>query len=97
MVTPQRTVSGLDLRRLQLLLAVLEKRGGFPLRYAKDVFVNIAGGLKIEDPSYRTGGGMCIYYRLTKTKHCHRNVCLVGEIGLIGRDTRREPYRPAYS
>src|SRR6187431_47634 len=48
--TPQRTVSGFDLRRLQLLLAVLEKRGGFHFG-VKDVFINIAGGLKIEDPS----------------------------------------------
>lgn len=48
--TPQRTVSGFDLRRLQLLLAVLEKRGGFQFG-VKDVFVNIAGGIKVEDPS----------------------------------------------
>jgi DNA repair protein RadA/Sms len=48
--TPQRTVSGFDLRRLQLLLAVLEKRGGFHFG-VKDVFLNIAGGLKVEDPS----------------------------------------------
>jgi DNA repair protein RadA/Sms len=48
--TPQRTVSGFDLRRLQLLLAVLEKRGGFHFG-VKDVFINIAGGLKAEDPS----------------------------------------------
>ncbi|MFM6924711.1 MAG: DNA repair protein RadA, partial [Ferruginibacter sp.] len=43
--TPQRTVTGFDLRRLQLLLAVLEKRGGFHFG-VKDVFVNIAGGIK---------------------------------------------------
>jgi DNA repair protein RadA/Sms len=48
--TPQRTVSGFDVRRLQLLLAVLEKRGGFHFG-TRDVFVNIAGGLKIEDPA----------------------------------------------
>ena len=48
--TPQRTVTGFDLRRLQLLLAVLEKRGGFHFG-TKDVFLNIAGGLKVEDPS----------------------------------------------
>ncbi|MCH5715810.1 DNA repair protein RadA [Niabella hibiscisoli] len=48
--TPQRTVSGFDLRRLQLLLAVLEKRGGFHFG-VKDVFLNIAGGIKVEDPS----------------------------------------------
>ncbi len=43
--TPQRTTNGFDLRRLQLLLAVLEKRGGFHFGM-KDVFLNIAGGLK---------------------------------------------------
>ena len=48
--TPQRTVSGFDARRLQLLLAVLEKRGGFHFG-TKDVFINIAGGLRIEDPA----------------------------------------------
>src|SRR6478736_3926048 len=48
--TPQRTSTGFDSRRLQLLLAVLEKRGGFQFG-VKDVFVNIAGGLKVEDPS----------------------------------------------
>jgi DNA repair protein RadA/Sms len=48
--TPQRTVSGFDLSRLQFLLAVLEKRGGFHFGI-KDVFVNIAGGIKAEDPS----------------------------------------------
>lgn len=47
--TPQRTSNGFDLRRLSMLLAVLEKRCGFQLG-AKDVFVNIAGGMKIEDP-----------------------------------------------
>ena len=44
--TPQRTVSGFDLRRVQLLLAVLEKRGGFHFG-VKDVFINIAGGIKV--------------------------------------------------
>ncbi|MFN5932400.1 MAG: AAA family ATPase, partial [Sphingobacteriales bacterium] len=48
--TPQRTVSGFDSRRLQLLLAVLEKRGGFQFGI-KDVFINITGGLRIEDPA----------------------------------------------
>ncbi len=47
---PQRTVTGFDTRRLSLLLAVLEKRCGFPFAM-KDVFLNIAGGIKIEDPA----------------------------------------------
>jgi hypothetical protein len=47
--TPQRSSTGFDLRRLSMLLAVLEKRCGFRLG-AKDVFINIAGGIKVEDP-----------------------------------------------
>lgn len=48
--TPQRSVTGFDQRRLNMLLAVLEKRVGFKLA-AKDVFLNIAGGLKVSDPA----------------------------------------------
>lgn len=48
--TPQRTVTGFDSKRLNMLLAVLEKRVGFKLA-AKDVFLNIAGGLKVNDPA----------------------------------------------
>ena len=48
--TPQRTSSGVDLRRLQVLLAVLDKRSGFQFGM-KDVFVNLAGGLRVEDPA----------------------------------------------
>lgn len=48
--TPQRTSNGFDLRRLQMLLAVLEKRGGFRLG-TQDVFLNVAGGLKVDDPA----------------------------------------------
>jgi DNA repair protein RadA/Sms len=80
--TPQRTVSGLDLRRLQLLLAVLEKRGGFHFG-AKDVFVNIAGGLKIEDPSIELSV-VCALLSSYEDKALPSNICLVGEIGLSG-------------
>lgn len=48
--TPQRTTTGFDTRRLNMLLAVLEKRNGFRLGI-KDVFLNIAGGLKVDDPA----------------------------------------------
>ncbi|MFC3809101.1 DNA repair protein RadA [Lacihabitans lacunae] len=48
--TPQRSSNGFDPRRLQMLLAVLEKRGGFRLG-TQDVFLNVAGGLKVEDPA----------------------------------------------
>ncbi len=79
---PQRTVSGLDLRRLQLILAVLEKRGGFHFG-AKDVFVNIAGGLKIEDPSIELAL-VCSLLSSYEEKALPSNICLVGEIGLSG-------------
>lgn len=48
--TPQRSATGFDLRRLHMLLAVLEKRCGFPLA-SKDVFLNLTGGIRIEDPA----------------------------------------------
>ncbi len=80
--TPQRTVSGLDLRRLQLLLAVLEKRGGFHFG-AKDVFVNIAGGIKVEDPSIELAV-VCALLSSYEDKALPSNICLVGEIGLSG-------------
>ena len=48
--TPQRSSTGFDTKRLNMLLAVLEKRCGFKLG-AKDVFINVAGGLKIDDPA----------------------------------------------
>lgn len=80
--TPQRTVSGLDLRRLQLLLAVLEKRGGFHFG-SKDVFVNIAGGIKVEDPSIELAV-VCALLSSYEDKALPSNICLVGEIGLSG-------------
>ena len=48
--TPQRAATGFDVRRLNMLLAVLEKRSGFKLGN-KDVFLNIAGGIRVEDPA----------------------------------------------
>ncbi len=80
--TPQRTVSGMDLRRMQLLLAVLEKRGGFHFG-AKDVFVNIAGGLKIEDPSIELAV-VCALLSSYEDKALPSNICLIGEVGLSG-------------
>jgi DNA repair protein RadA/Sms len=80
--TPQRTVTGFDLRRLQLLLAVLEKRGGFAFGM-KDVFVNIAGGLKIEDPSL----DLAIILALLSSYEdipLPQGICFAGEVGLNG-------------
>jgi len=80
--TPQRTVSGFDTRRLQLLLAVLEKRGGFHFG-VKDVFLNIAGGLKVEDPSIDLAvlAALLSSYEDTAIPH---DVCFAGEVGLSG-------------
>jgi len=80
--TPQRTVSGFDLRRLQLLLAVLEKRGGFHFG-VKDVFLNIAGGLKVEDPSIDLAvlSALLSSYEDVALPH---QVCFAGEVGLSG-------------
>ncbi len=80
--TPQRTVSGMDLRRLQLLLAVLEKRGGFAFGQ-KDVFINIAGGLKIEDPSIELAV-VCALLSSIEDVALPSNICFVGEVGLSG-------------
>ena len=80
--TPQRTVSGFDLRRLQLLLAVLEKRGGFHFG-VKDVFINIAGGLKIEDPSIDLAVLCALLSSYEDTPFPH-HICFAGEVGLSG-------------
>lgn len=80
--TPQRTVSGFDLRRLQLLLAVLEKRGGFHFG-VKDVFLNIAGGFKIEDPSIELAVLVALLGSYDDTT-VPMNICFAGEVGLSG-------------
>jgi len=80
--TPQRTVSGFDLRRLQLLLAVLEKRGGFHFG-VKDVFINIAGGLKIEDPSIDLAV-LCALLSSYEDTPLLPHICFAGEVGLSG-------------
>lgn len=80
--TPQRTVGGFDLRRLQLLLAVLEKRGGFHFG-VKDVFINIAGGLRVEDPAADLALVVALlssYEDVAVPMH----TCFAGEVGLNG-------------
>ena len=80
--TPQRTVGGFDLRRLQLLLAVLEKRGGFHFG-VKDVFINIAGGLRVEDPA----ADLAIVSALLSSYEdvpIPMHTCFAGEVGLNG-------------
>ena len=80
--TPQRTVSGFDLRRLQLLLAVLEKRGGFHFGM-KDVFLNIAGGIKVEDPSIDLAV-LCALLSSYEDVPLPQQICFAGEVGLSG-------------
>src|SRR6266487_1805806 len=80
--TPQRTVTGFDLRRLQLLLAVLEKRGGFHFG-VKDVFLNIAGGLKVEDPSIDLAV-LCALLSSFEDTPMSQHICFAGEVGLSG-------------
>ncbi len=80
--TPQRTATGFDMRRLQLLLAVLEKRGGFHFG-VKDVFVNMAGGLRVEDPSI----DLALIVALLSSYEdmpAPTNICFAGEVGLNG-------------
>ncbi len=80
--TPQRTVNGFDVRKLQLLLAVLEKRGGFHFGM-KDVFLNIAGGIKLEDPAI----DLAVVAALLSSYEdnvVHHKTCFVGEVGLSG-------------
>lgn len=80
--TPQRTVTGFDLRRLQLLLAVLEKRGGFHFG-VKDVFLNIAGGIRVEDPSIDLAV-LCALLSSYEDAAVSSKICFAGEVGLSG-------------
>ena len=80
--TPQRTATGFDLRRLQMLLAVLEKRCGFPFG-TKDVFLNIAGGIRVEDPAIDLGV-VCALVSSWNDTPLPSNICFAGEVGLSG-------------
>ena len=80
--TPQRSSTGYDIRRLNMLLAVLEKRAGFKLG-AKDVFMNIAGGLKVNDPAL----DMAILSSVLSSNldiPINSSTCFAGEAGLSG-------------
>ncbi len=80
--TPQRSATGFDLRRLGMLLAVLEKRAGFKL-VAKDVFLNIAGGLRVDDPAIDLGVISAILSSATDIP-VGEGICFAGELGLSG-------------
>jgi DNA repair protein RadA/Sms len=80
--TPQRSSTGFDLRRLSMLLAVLEKRCGFRLG-VKDVFLNIAGGIKVEDPGIDLAL-VCAVLSSNEDMPVSPKVCFAGEVGLSG-------------
>lgn len=80
--TPQRSVTGFDGRRLNMLLAVLEKRVGFKLAQ-KDVFLNIAGGLKVNDPALDLAV-ICAILSSNVDMAIGRGRCMAGEVGLTG-------------
>jgi len=80
--TPQRTTTGFDARRLNMLLAVLEKRCGFPFGQ-NDVFLNIAGGIKVDDPAIDLGIVAALISSLVDIS-IPKDVCFAGEVGLSG-------------
>ena len=80
--TPQRSSTGFDLRRLNMLLAVLEKRAGFRLA-AKDVFLNLAGGIKIADPAIDLGVVAAILSSNLDVP-IEKKTCFSAEVGLSG-------------
>ena len=80
--TPQRSATGFDLRRLNMLLAVLEKRVGFKLG-AKDVFLNIAGGIRVTDPAIDLSVIAAVLSSNVDTP-IDRSVAMAGECGLSG-------------
>lgn len=79
---PQRSATGLDYRRLQMILAVLEKRLGAHLGHS-DVFVNIAGGLRLDDPAIDLGVASAIVSSLRDIP-LPSGLVVIGEIGLTG-------------
>ncbi len=81
--TPQRNATGFDTRRFQMLLAVIEKRLGLKL-IQKDIFLNIAGGLKISDPA----ADLAVISAVISSyfdKPVKENSCFIGEVGLSGQ------------
>jgi DNA repair protein RadA/Sms len=80
--TPQRSATGFDTRRLNMLLAVLEKRVGFRLA-AKDVFLNIAGGIRVNDPALDLGVVMAVLSSNIDAP-LPRGILFAGEVGLSG-------------
>jgi DNA repair protein RadA/Sms len=83
---PRRTASGFDLNRLNLLLAVLQRRAGVDLSN-HDVFINIVGGLKVKDPA--VDAAICVALASARAeKSLPEKLCVIGEVGLAGEIRR---------
>lgn len=80
--TPQRSTTGFNIKRLNMLLAVLEKRAGFKLG-AKDVFLNITGGITIEDPALDLAV-IAAVLSSNLDRPINKNLCFAAEVGLAG-------------
>ncbi len=80
--TPQRSTTGFDVRRLNMLLAVLEKRSGFRLGH-KDVFLNIAGGIRVEDPAIDLAVVAAVLSS-NQDMPIDSKTCFAAEVGLSG-------------
>lgn len=80
--TPQRTATGFDVKRLNMLLAVLERKAGFKLG-TKDVFLNIAGGLRVQDTATDLAVAVAILSSNFDTAVDHR-ICMAAEVSLTG-------------
>ena len=80
--TPQRSATGFDLRRLSMILAVLEKRCGFQFGQ-NDVFLNIAGGIRVDDPAIDLAI-LCALISSLQDISVPSDVCFAGEVGLSG-------------
>ena len=80
--TPQRNAGGFDTRRMNMLLAVLEKRCGFKLGQ-KDVFLNIVGGIKVSDPAIDLAV-CCAILSSNVDMSISPRICFAGELGLGG-------------
>lgn len=101
--SPRRVVQGLDQRRVDVVLAVLERRGDLPLT-GLDVFVNVAGGLRLTDPGTDLAVALAVYSAVMGCP-LPKNTAVVGEVGLTGeirsvaqlgrrvREAKRSGYR----
>ena len=91
--TPQRNITGFNYKRLNMLIAVLEKRMGLAIG-SKDVFVNLVGGLKIDDPAADLSI-ICSIASSLMDNYIKQNIVLCGEVGLAGevRSINRLDYR----